>query len=287
MDDRPSPAAVPAVEVVVARDDVDLVAGLLWGTGITALVEEAADLDAFVVLRCDLPSGGLDAVRAAAGPFARDIALVAVEDGLDAWREHAAVVRVGRRLVVHPPWVPLGEVRPDEVVVELEPGRAWGHGAHPTTQLCLAEVERLVDAGGVRSVLDVGSGSGSLAVAAAMLDADVVVACDVDPAAVAATRATAERNGVGERVEVHPGLDQVDGRFDLVVANIGAATLVELAPALLRRLSPAGALVVSGLLDPPPAEVAAAYRPLAVDRDDRLAGWAALTLRQQAGGGVS
>lgn len=273
-----------AVEVVVSTADADLVAGLLWGTGIAALVEDDQG-DGTVVLRCDVPPGGVDAARAVVGSRAARIGLVQVDDGLDAWRDHAGVVRVGRRLVVHPPWVPLAAIGPDDVVVELEPGRAWGHGAHPTTRLCLAEVERLCDEAGIDRMLDVGCGSGALSIAAARLGAGHVVACDIDPAAVAATSENAGRNGVGARVETRlvagdadDPLAPIGGAFDVVVANIGAASLVALAPHLLARLGPDGVLVLSGLLDPPPASVAAAFAPLRVVDDVRLDGWTALTL---------
>lgn len=274
-----------SVEVRVAPDTADLVSGLLWSTGISALSEEPLD-DGRVLLRVDVPAGGIEAIRAAVGDSADSIIEVEVDDGLDEWREHAKVAWVGRRLVVHPAWLPLGEVEADSVVVELEPGRSWGHGAHPTTRLCLAEVERLADAGGVRSLLDVGCGSGSIAVAAALLGVDAVVACDIDPGAVDATRDNAARNGVAERITVRQVPDasagdplaDIDGAFDVVVANIGAATIAALAPHLLARLAPGGTLVLSGLLDPPPPSVTAAVAPAAVRRTEELDGWVALTL---------
>lgn len=286
---RPSEDPRPrAVEVQITPDSSDLVAGLLWGTGITALTEETST-DGRVVLRVDVPPGGVDVIRAAVGHLADEVTEVEVDDGLDEWREHATVAWVGRRLVVHPAWLPLGEVEPGSVVVELEPGRAWGHGAHPTTRLCLAEVERLVDDIGVGSLLDVGCGSGTLAVAAALLGVETVVACDIDPEAVASTAANAERNGLGHRVEVRlvPATDDepssdplatIDRTFDVVVANIGAATIGALAPHLVSRLSPRGHLVLSGLLDPPPAEVVAACAPLSLVRVGSVGGWSALTL---------
>ncbi|QGG96319.1 50S ribosomal protein L11 methyltransferase [Actinomarinicola tropica] len=278
-----------AVEVVVDRSGAELAAGLLWSLGISALVEEDA-ADGSVLLRCDVPPGGVEAARATLGTVATSVELVRVDDGLDAWRAHAEAVRAGRRLVVRPPWVPLGELRPDEVVVELDPGRSWGHGAHPTTRLCLGEVERLCDRGGIDRVLDVGCGSGALSIAAALLGAGHVVACDIDPEAVRATGANAERNAVGERIaarlvddhERHDPLAPVDGTFDLVVANIGAAALRALAPHLLARLSSDGVLIVSGLLDPPPPDLPAAFAPLQVAADLRLDGWTALTLQRRS-----
>ena len=269
-------AETVAAEVRVGASDVDLVAGLLWGAGVTAVAEEEQP-DGWVVLRADVPDDGVAALRAALGDR-WPVALVTVDDGADAWREHARVVRAGR-VVVRPPWVPLGPVAPGEVVVEIDPGPTFGHGAHPTTRLCLEALDRLLPGDGGSTVLDVGCGSGVLAVAAVLLGAAGAVGVDVDPAAVDVTRASAERNGVADRVAARPVADTPEGPFAVVVANIGAAVLRELAPRLVARVAPGGALVVSGLLDPPPPDLAAAFAPLAVVADERTDGWTALTLR--------
>lgn len=263
-----------AAEVRVGPDDVELVSGLLWGAGVSAVGEEGRP-DGTVVLRTDLPPGGRRTLAAALADR-WECEVVGVDSGLDGWRAHARVVRAGR-VVVRPPWVPLGPVAPGEVVVEVDPGPTFGHGAHPTTRLCLEALDRLVDPGA--EVLDVGCGSGVLAVAAVLLGAAGAVGVDIDPAAVAVTRANAERNGVADRVAARPAADPPDGPFAVVVANIGAAVLRELAPVLVARVAPGGALVVSGLLDPPPPVLAAVLAPLAVVADERVDGWTALTLR--------
>ncbi|MGY6501860.1 MAG: 50S ribosomal protein L11 methyltransferase [Acidimicrobiales bacterium] len=276
---------VDALEVTVDAVDVDVVSGLLWGCGIAALAEHPLD-DTTVLLRTDVPAVGVDAVRATIGPLASNIHVVRVDSGLDAWRAHAEVVRVGERVVVRPPWLPLPELRHDDVVVELDPGHSWGHGAHPTSRMCLAEVERIVSAAPGCGVIDVGCGSGVLAVAAAMLGAGWVEACDLDPAACRATTENAERNGVADIVRVHrvdveaaaDPVAMIDRQAGLVVANIGAATLVEVAPNLSARLAEGGTLVLSGLLDPAPPEVVTAFTPLRLVRSVTLDGWVALTL---------
>jgi ribosomal protein L11 methyltransferase len=267
---------VEAVEVRVEAGDVDLASGLLWGAGVSAVGEEEQP-DGTVVLRVDVPDGGVEALSAAVGDR-WPVSPVEVDDGADGWRAHARVVRAGR-VVVHPPWVPLGPVAPGEVVVVVDPGPTFGHGAHPTTRLCLAALDRLVQKGDGPTVLDVGCGSGVLAVAALLLGAGRAVGVDVDPAAVAVTLATAERNGVADRVDARPADAAPEEAFDVVVANIGAAVLRELAPGLRDRVGPGGALVLSGLLDPPPPDVAAAFAPLQVVADERAGGWTALTLR--------
>lgn len=276
---------VPAVEIVVACGDADLASGLLWGTGVSAVVEEPAGPDR-VRLRCEIPPGGLELVTAALESVDAEVSLVEVDDGLDGWRPYAEVSRAGRRLVVHPPWIPLGSVDDDAVVIELDPGRSWGHGAHPTSRLCLAEVEQLVDRSPGCRVVDVGCGSGVLSVAAAALGANRVDAIDIDPEACRATTANAERNGVADRVHVHhvpPGserepLAEIDGPADVLVANIGAAALVELAPHLLARVAADGNIVISGLLDPPPAEVPGAFAPRRLVRTVCSDGWSVLVL---------
>ncbi|HEU5152979.1 MAG TPA: 50S ribosomal protein L11 methyltransferase [Iamia sp.] len=265
---------VRAAEVRVVRTDVDLVSGLLWGAGVTAVGEEERD-DGTIVLRTDLPAGGVEALQAAVGDRWR-VGVATVDDGLDGWREHARIVRAGR-VVVHPPWVPLGPVAPGEVVVEIDPGPTFGHGAHPTTRLCLEALDGLVEPGS--TVLDVGCGSGVLAIAAVRLGAARAVGTDTDPAALTATDANAARNAVAHQVAALPAEAAPEEGFDVVVANIGAAVLRDLAPMLVARVAPGGALVVSGLLDPPPADLAPAFAPLAVVATTRSDGWTALTLR--------
>jgi ribosomal protein L11 methyltransferase len=238
-------------------------------------------------LRTDLPPGGADALRAAVGHSWEVREVIVDDDGLDAWRDHAEVVLAGEHLVVHPPWVALdGDTLPDDpLVLEIDPGRSFGHGAHPTTRLCLEVVERACRERVALSVLDVGCGSGVLAVAAASLGAGRVTACDIDDAATTATGANAARNGVADRIDVvhvadaaHP-LAGLDGPYDLVVANIGAATLVEIATALLVRAADDGIVVISGVLHPVDDELIEAFGPWRPERVEVLERWAAVVLR--------
>ena len=135
---------------------------------------------------------------------------------------------------------------PDGVVLRLDPGLAFGSGTHPTTSLCLDWLAR-VPMNGMR-ILDVGSGSGILAIAGVLLGARRADAVDYDPQARMATRDNAARNGIAEKIETFEDLRDVTGHCDIVVANILATILIELADALMSRLAPAGHLVLSGVL---------------------------------------
>ncbi len=204
----------------------------------------------------------------------------------DLWRDWARVTVAGR-VVVRPVWLtdelapsatgPDVDGRP-RVVVELEPAAAWGHGGHPSTALVLEALSARLEPGA--TVLDVGCGSGVLAVAAALLGASSVTAVDIDPAAVTATADNAGRNGVAALVAVSGApLVAVDGRFDVVVANIGAAVLVDLAPLLAARLAPRGWLVLSGLLEERWRAVVAPLDQLELVEVRRADGWATPVLR--------
>lgn len=166
-------------------------------------------------------------------------------------RGHFPPVAVGRKLLVCPPWAARAEIEAaggrGRIVLHIEPAQAFGTGHHATTRGCLVAIERAVDRGGVESGLDVGSGSGVLALAMRKLGVRRVAAVDDDPVAREATRKTfAVNDGGAVTVGARPAA--VRGRFDLVVANLFAGLLVELAPLLRERTAPGGRLVVSGLL---------------------------------------
>jgi ribosomal protein L11 methyltransferase len=168
------------------------------------------------------------------------------EDWANGWKEHFHPLRVGR-IVIKPTWREW-EPQPDELVVQLDPGMAFGTGLHPTTQLMLAGLQGRVRPG--MRILDLGIGSGILAIPAAMLGAEVA-GLDTSEVAVEVARENAAANGVSTRVSVERGsIDAVAGRrFDLVLANIIASVLVELAPQLAAALEPGAELLGSGIID--------------------------------------
>jgi ribosomal protein L11 methyltransferase len=241
------------VRVVVPTDEAEHVIGRLWDGGVAGIEERPGptheDGTATVELLAGVPASDVVGVlEALAGPWTADVVSVEDDTWLDAWRDWARAWRAGSRLVVVPAWTdPPDWVGHDDVVLRLDPGRAFGSGAHATTRLCLAELEGRVGEGD--EVLDVGCGSGVLAVAAARLGARRVEAVDIDPEAVRATTDNALTNAVSSVVGASTTpVEDVTGEFAVVVANIGAATLVGLAPALVARTTPAGTIVLSGLL---------------------------------------
>jgi ribosomal protein L11 methyltransferase len=170
-------------------------------------------------------------------------------DWAEAWKRHFPVLRVGRRIVVRPTWRRHRRL-PDDVVLALDPGMAFGTGLHPTTRLCLAALEALADAGGLRGAraLDVGCGSGILAIASVRLGAASALGLDTDPIAVEATHANARRNGLARRIAVREGsVPSREPPFGVVLANLIASLLVTLAEDLAREVAPGGTLLASGI----------------------------------------
>ncbi|CAN5215748.1 50S ribosomal protein L11 methyltransferase [soil metagenome] len=165
------------------------------------------------------------------------------EDWLETWKASFTPVRIGSFLV-RPSWAPKEDAG-DALVLALDPGMAFGTGLHPTTRQCIEALSRLDLAG--RSFLDVGTGSGILAVAAGKRGATPIVAVDVDEIAVAAAGANCAANGVSARVLLGSAAE-AGGTYDVVVANIVADTLTRIAPDLRARLARGGSLLVAGIL---------------------------------------
>ncbi|MBI4492537.1 MAG: 50S ribosomal protein L11 methyltransferase [Chloroflexi bacterium] len=174
--------------------------------------------------------------------------VLAETEWADAWKRHFFVQHVGERIAIVPSW---RRHRPgaDEVVVRLDPGMAFGTGLHPTTRLCLVALERWLRPG--MRVLDLGTGSGILAVAAAKLGAGAVCALDIDPLAVRVATENVRRNRVQRRVSAQLGSLPLAPRpepFDLVVANISLRVNLELLGEVRAVLAPAGLAILSGVL---------------------------------------
>lgn len=272
-----SPHGEAALVVVDCPHEVaEVVADRLWVLGASAIEERLV--------------GPLVELRACFGDD-RETVSAHVESGLsgldcawryesvdlavtETWREYVGVTHVGEWCVLRPAWVePDGSVRPVEIV--LEPGPTFGLGNHPTTRASL-EILRSVVRPGDR-VLDVGTGSGVLAVGSVLLGAAHAHGIDITPASLSVVAQNAIRNGVGERVTVGiEDLSEVADEFDIVVANILAPALVDLAPELVRRA--AHRLVLSGLMADRYEHVVDAMTPLGVLDTVEIDGWVALSL---------
>jgi ribosomal protein L11 methyltransferase len=214
----------------------------------------------------DLPSSRIRAAHVADRAWERE------------WLKDFHSMRFGRRLWIVPNHEPL-PAQPEAVSVRLDPGLAFGTGTHPSTALCLTWLDAHLAPGA--TVIDYGCGSGVLALAAARLGARAVHAFDIDPQALLATRDNAAANGVTDRIHVHERDATLPPQADVVLANILAGTLVELAPRLASLLAPGGHLVLAGILKQQVHEVRAGFAPwleLAVfaEKDD----WAALSGRR-------
>jgi ribosomal protein L11 methyltransferase len=194
---------------------------------------------------------------------------VAADTGLDAWREHAQVWRAGSNIVIVPPWLATpSDVTTDDLVLSIDPGHAFGSASHETTRLCLEAVAEFVTPGAV--VADIGCGSGVLAIAAVRLGAREAIATDISPDAIIATVENARRNDVADVVDVSTAtIEELDSAtYDLVLANIGAATLCSMAQGLVQITKPTGVLVLSGLLAEQTETVAAALKQAGAVIDD-------------------
>jgi ribosomal protein L11 methyltransferase len=199
-------------------------------------------------------------------PFPRVTKLVADEGWADRWKEHFKPLRVGRRFIVCPTWEePLASEH--DRVIRMDPGQAFGTGHHETTRLCLEWLENYDDtlvshdvAGPKPSLLDVGTGTGILAIGAALLGWQEIVAIDNDPDAVVVAADNLRLNGMDARIRLATGeIHRLQECFDVVVANIQALPLMRMAEMLKRRLHSKGHLVLSGILQEQRDAVVAAF----------------------------
>ena len=207
---------------------------------------------------------------------------VADGDWAEAWKEHYVPQRIGR-VVVIPSWS--SEVlSPGEVAITLDPGMAFGTGLHPTTQGCLRLLQEIDPMPTL--VLDVGIGSGILALAALQLGAERAIGLDTDPLAVEAAMANAERNGLADRLVTSVGTlpETPTASYPLVLANLVALVLVNLAPRLAGHLAPGGQLLASGIIEPKADAVIAALATAGLGVVTRLddGEWVSLRLEHAA-----
>lgn len=303
----------PFLHVEVDAADEDVVSGALFELGATGVeVRDEGTLARGPAGRTllvasfdahDEAEAAVEALREAMPGLAPRIEEVVGDAWRDAWKEHFQPFSLTPRVMIRPPWIPADQVSPPAgaTVLELEPGRAFGTGLHATTSL----VARVLDANGDRLrgavVLDAGTGSGILAFVALIFGAARVVAFDVDADVVEVVRENAERNAMSDRIQVFAGtVDDVEGTYPWVLANIEARVLAPIAEALAARVAPGGDLVLSGILAGEEEALITRYTSLAtplaleaVTREEaQVEGrepdrWICLHLRRPAGSGAT
>jgi ribosomal protein L11 methyltransferase len=307
----------PVVELVVDPDSVEWVSAELFELGCTGIEEtmvgllqtpqrydsggDSVDLSNKIALRAGFPSETIAAeAEAALDPaWLGRFEVIVGDDWLDAWRDHFEPVRVGRIVIApswraddpdvvhHPVMVGAGS---DDIVIWLDPGRSFGTGGHASTRLALSAMQRHELVG--QQVLDVGCGSGVLMIAAVALGASSAHGVDVESAALAVTMENAQRHGVADRVSVGHNLGSDEALvYPMVVANILAPVLIELAPQIVARVASHGVLILAGLIAPQVDSVVAAFTAadpaLGLAHVDEDGEWRGLTLQRATAPTVS
>ncbi|AVX20008.1 MAG: 50S ribosomal protein L11 methyltransferase [Bacillota bacterium] len=302
------------IQVTVHRDGVEAVANILHETGANGVIiedpqlkwqyieekrwdyyefpeEEAGDPD-LVVVKAYLPEGTklaaqVEDVKRAVNDLKHyhlpglycelAFSLVDDQDWATSWKKYFKTEKIGEKIVIKPTWEDY-QAQDGEIVVELDPGMAFGTGTHPTTAMCIRALEKLFP--GPRVVYDVGTGSGVLAIVAAKLGAEDVLAIDLDETAVKVAWENADQNDVTHIVRVEEGnlLDTVAEPADLIIANIIADIIIMVTPAVKEHLLPGGRFLCSGIIEEREQEVRAALEVsgLTIVETWRDSGWVAM-----------
>jgi len=171
--------------------------------------------------------------------------VICEDDWANAWKQYYHPLRIGR-IIVEPSWDPITNPEPDDIVITLDPGMAFGTGTHPSTAMCIEALQEVPVQD--RAVWDIGTGSGLLAITAAKLGARTVEAVDIDPVAVEVCRENAEINNAAIHCQ-QGSLDILQGSADVIVANIIADVIIDLLPAAYQKLNPGGIMIASGIID--------------------------------------
>jgi ribosomal protein L11 methyltransferase len=284
----------PYVHVDVPPDDVDETSGMLFDLGAEGVEERdegtlaktaaagRVTLVAAFASREDAEQAMAELAGLALAPRYEEV----VGDAWrDAWKEHYRPFAIAKTptqaVVVRPPWEDY-TAKPGDHVLELEPGRAFGTGLHETTRLVAQALADHASELSGATMLDVGCGSGVLALVALSLGAERAVALDIDPEAVDVTRENAARNHMTDRVHASTAdLAEVDLVAPIVVANIEARVLIPLGAELARHVAPGGLLLLSGILVPQRDDVRAAYAAMELVSSPSMGEWTLLVLRRQ------
>ena len=282
-----SQARHPFVTVRVRPEQLELAQLRLWELGATGLEER----DQTTIVREPDPSGTVViaafpdeasaryALREIRGEYEADIIYVPQEDWATEWRRGFGAQRIGERLLLHPSWEPAPS-KPGDVVLTIDPENAFGSGDHETTRLVLQVLDQRVTGG--ERVLDVGCGSGVLSIAALRLGAASARATDIEDDAVVVAKRNAELNGVSASIQVSTQpLAEIDGVYDIVLANIETRVLVNMPKDLQARMAPAGVLILSGILRGERDALLAVYAAMKLEACLEEGEWCACVLRPE------
>jgi ribosomal protein L11 methylase PrmA len=274
---HPGQHGVVIVVLATTEDELPGARGRLGELGVTAAeVVAPGDVRRLLLAPVDDESEGARLVARLRADGQLAVGRPAGGAQLEAWTRHTRPIAIGERLTLCFVWSE-HDRRGLSNLVEFDPGGGFGTGKHPSTRLLLDELAERITGG--ERVLDVGCGSGVLGLCALRLGASSAVGVDIEANAIEATRRNAALNGFEGRVEARiESLGAIEGAFDVVVANIGWATLVELAPELIERVSPSGWLAVSGISPAHCSLVAASLRPLQVLECRTSDEWSAVIL---------
>ena len=281
------PPRHPFVSIRVRPEQRELAQLRLWELGAsgleerdaTTLVREPAPGQIVVIAAFSDEAGAQQALKEIRPEYEAEIIYVESEDWATEWRRGFGAQRIGRRLLLHPSWEEV-QGEPDDVILTIDPENAFGSGDHETTRLVLNMLDRRL-AGGER-VLDVGCGSGVLSIAALRLGAASAVAIDIDEDAVIVARRNAEINGVASQLEASArSLNEIDGVYDIVLANIETRVLIHMPGELQARIVSGGLLILSGILRGERDELLAAYAPMRLEECLEEGEWCACLLRSE------
>lgn len=215
------------------------------------------------------------------------LSVVTAEDWSSSWKVHFKPIRVGKRMLIVPTWED-SPVLPDELVIRIDPGMAFGTGGHETTRLCLELLEQVMDESSllhVPSLLDLGTGSGILAMASALLGAGRILALDIDSEAILVAKDNIALNDLDDVIECGTiPLEVLSECFDIILANILAEELLRLAPDLVKRMNNGGWLILSGILTEKEALVRSCFDelPLTYTRTLHAGEWVAILYKRDS-----
>jgi len=196
----------------------------------------------------------------------------------EVWKKLLTKVRVGKRIIIRPPWEE-HTPRNNEIVIEINPSLAFGTGHHESTRLCIESIKEIVEQNGVRSMLDVGCGSGILSISAVMLGVKNVTGLDIDPIAIKESEKNAQKNSVFDEINFFCGyIEDAEGQYELIVANVYIEPILMMREEFKSRLALDGRLVVAGIPDSRRDEAVRGLEKsgFILDKELKKGGWVAL-----------